>query len=68
MKLKINYRNYKMFGEIDLEHRKFQNITNTLRISNADAERGFSQMNLIINLNGFFLNLKYILVIRIDIS
>ena len=48
-KLKIDFRNYKMFGEIDGEFRKFKDISNTLCISSADAERGFSQMNLIIN-------------------
>ena len=49
MKLKIDFRNYKMFGEIDKEFRKFQDIANTLCISSADAEKGFSQMNFIIN-------------------
>ena len=38
-----------MFSEIDGQLVKFQDIANTLCISSADAEKGFSQMNLIIN-------------------
>ena len=49
MEIKIDFRNYRMFSEIDGQLVKFQDIANTLCISSADAEKGFSQMNLIIN-------------------
>ena len=56
-----------MFGEIDEEFRKFGDILNTLCISSADAERSFSQTNIIINemrSNSTILNASNLMLIR----
>ena len=41
------FRNFKLFGTIGSEFQKLVDIANTFFVSSADAERGFSLMNLI---------------------
>lgn len=47
LKLLSQFRDYKLFGSKGDEFQKLINIANTFCVSSADAERGFSLMNII---------------------
>lgn len=47
IKVTSEFRDFKLFGKIGDEFQKLVDIANTFCISSADAERGFSLMNLI---------------------
>ena len=48
IKLLNQFRDFKLLGKIGDEFQKLINISNTFCVSSADAERGFSSMNLIL--------------------